>query len=342
MANYYEVLGVEKGATQDEIKKAYRKKAIEHHPDKGGSEEKFREATEAYDILSDEQKRGEYDAYGSVGGGNRYQGHGFNMDDIFSQFGDIFGGNPFRQQQQRVRRGSDLRVQLNVTLEDVIGGSTKKVKYKRKIHCKPCFGKGGTDVKNCIACNGSGQRIMSQQTPFGNIQTAVPCNNCQATGKIISNKCKSCHGEGVVDNEDIVEVNLPRGVAGGMQFEMSGLGNFARDGVAGNLQVFINEIRHNKFSREGADLHCEEWITIPEAVLGRKMSIPTLQGDVNITIDAGCESGRVFTITGKGVPRLSNNGQVGPSGNLHIKVNVRIPKDISMKEKQLYQELQNL
>jgi molecular chaperone DnaJ len=343
MANYYDILGVDKAATQDEIKKAYRKKAIEHHPDKGGSEDKFREATEAYEVLSDEKKRSEYDAYGSVGGGNRFQGHGFNMDDIFSQFGDIFGGNPFRQnQQQRVRRGSDLRVQLNVTLEDVIGGSTKKVKYKRQVHCKSCSGKGGTDIKDCLACNGKGQRVMTQQTPFGTIQNVIPCNNCQSTGKVISNKCKTCHGEGTVINEDVVEINLPKGVANGMQFEMSGLGSFIRDGVAGNLQIYINEVRHSKFSREGSDLHCEEWISVPDAVLGRKLSIPTLQGDVNLTIDPGCDSGRIFTITGKGVPHLSHNGQIGPNGNLYVKVNVRIPKNISIKEKQLYQELQNL
>lgn len=344
MANYYDILGVDKGVTVDDIKKSYRNLCKKYHPDvckDPNAESKFREVQEAYDTLSDDQKRNEYDAYGSVGNGNRFQGHGFNMEDIFSQFGNVFGGNPFNQ-QQRVRRGNDLRVQLSVTLEDVIAGSTKKVKYKRQIHCKSCNGKGGTDVKDCLACNGKGQRVITQQTPFGTIQNVVPCNNCQSTGKTITNKCKNCHGDGTVSHEDIVEVNLPKGIANGMQFEMSGLGHFIRDGQAGNLHILINEIKHSKFNRDGSNLHCEEWISIPDAVLGKKISIPTLQGDVNITIDQGCDSGRVFTIIGKGVPQLSHHGQQGPNGNLYVRVNVRVPKNISMKEKQLYQELQNL
>jgi len=343
--DYYDILGVDKSATQDELKKAYRKKAVEHHPDRGGDEAKFREAAEAYETLSDEQKRREYDTYGSGGnnpfnGGGRHQSHGFNMDDIFSQFGDIFGGR-YGQPRQRQRKGNDLRVQLTVSLEDVIIGCNKKVKYKRQTPCVTCSGKGGTDLKNCLACNGSGQRAVTQQTPFGIITQAVPCNNCSASGQVVSDPCKSCNGEGTKLTDETVDITLPKGVAGGMNLVMSGYGNHVRGGHPGDLQISIDEIRHPKFRREGNDLHCEEWISIPDAVLGTKINMPTIQGDINFDITPGCESGKIFRMAGKGVPVLTSDGRNHGTGNLYITVNVKIPKTVSDEEKELYLKLQN-
>jgi len=213
--SYYDILGINKNASQEEIKKAYRKKALEHHPDKGGDESKFKEASEAYEVLSDENKRREYDTYGSVGGGNpfggfggRHQGHGFSMDDIFSQFGDIFGGR-YGQPKPRQRKGGDLRVQLSLTLDEVMLGSNKKVKYKRQTPCEGCNGKGGSETKDCLACNGSGQRTVTQQTPFGIMSQTMPCNNCGSSGRVVHNHCKSCNGEGTKLVEEIVEINIP-------------------------------------------------------------------------------------------------------------------------------------
>lgn len=337
--NYYDILGIEKSATQDEIKKAFRKKAMESHPDKGGSEEKFREVSEAYDVLSDDQKRNQYDTTGRVGG-QQFGGHGFNMEDIFSQFGDFFG-NPFRQ-QQRQRRGADLRVQLTVDLLDVMNGGIKKIKYKRQTPCNPCSGRGGTEVKRCLACNGSGQRVVSQQTPFGNIQHTSPCNECNATGQKIGNKCNTCKGEGTQLTEEIIDVNLPKGVANGMNLSMQGYGNHVRDGQPGDLHILINEIRHAKFRREMSDLFCEEWITIPEAVLGTNITIKTLNGDVDVIVEGGCESGKVFTFRNKGVPVLTSNGQHHGVGNLFVTVHVKIPKKISIEEEELYKRLKDI
>lgn len=341
MSNYYDILGVDRNASAEDIKKAFRKKAVEHHPDRGGDEEKFKEASMAYEVLSDNEKRQSYDVFGSNPG--RQQSHGFNMDDIFSQFGDIFGGNPFGggQRGQRIRKGQDLRVQILVSLEDVMNGSSKKVKYKRQKPCGPCAGKGGQDSKTCLSCNGSGQRKITQQTPFGVISQSIPCNNCNSSGRVISKKCVSCSGEGTVMGEELVDINIPQGVASGMTLTMPGYGSHIRDGNPGDLHVLIDEIKHPKFRREGNDIHFDEWVTIPQAVLGTQLNVKTLRGDVNIKVDAGCESGRVFSFPQKGIPQLSQNGQVYGFGDLHIKVNVKIPKAITEREKELYNELQN-
>lgn len=345
MSNYYEVLGVDKSASADEIKKAFRKKAIEHHPDKGGDEAKFRELSEAYETLSDDNKRKEYDMFGTTGNdsrGGRYQSHGFNMDDIFSHFGDIFGGsNPFSQ-QSRQRRGNDLRVQVTVSLSEVLSGCNKKVKYKRQVHCKPCSGKGGTDMKSCLACNGTGQRYATQQTPFGTIRQSFPCNNCNATGQTISNKCKSCNGEGLNTVDEIVDINIPPGVFNGMAFQMQGQGNFTRNGLAGDLQIIINEVPHPKFKRDGNDLHTEEWISISDAVLGTELNIPTLKGDLKIKIEPGCDSGKIYIQQNWGTPILSSQGHIYGTGNLHVKINVIIPKIISQEQRELFQKLKQL
>ncbi len=350
--SYYDILGINKDASQEEIKKAYRKKAIEHHPDKGGDESKFREAAEAYEILSDENKKREYDTYGSVGGGGnpfggfggfggRHQGHGFSMDDIFSQFGDIFGGR-YGQPRPKQRRGGDLRVQLSLTLEEVMLGSNKKVKYKRQTPCSPCNGKGGSDTKSCLACNGTGQRTVTQQTPFGIITQTMACNNCGSSGRVVHNPCKSCNGEGTKITEEVVEINIPKGAVSGMNFTMSGNGNHVRDGIPGDLHILIDEIKHAKFRREANDLHCEQWISIPDAVLGTSLNIDTVLGMKRIEITPGCESGKVITLPGQGIPVLGNDGNNYGSGSLYIKVNVEIPKNITEEEREIFNRLRNL
>jgi molecular chaperone DnaJ len=338
--DYYDILGVQKNASQDEIKKAFRKKAVEHHPDKGGDENKFKEVSEAYDILSDNEKRQSYDRYGSGGNPFAGAGGGFDMNDIFSQFGDIFGGRWGGNNRRQVRKGSSLRVQIQVTLEEVLKGAQKKVKFKRQKPCGGCNGKGGDQLKNCLACGGSGNRSITQQTPFGVMSQVVTCNNCAGSGKIVANPCKSCNGNATKLEDDIVDINLPRGVANGMTLTMEGMGNHVRDGVPGDLQIVIEEIRHSRIRREGNDLHIDEWISIPEAVLGSRKSIPVIDGQVNIEIAPGCESGKVYTFSGKGAPILNQNGQVYGSGSLYIKVNVKIPKNISERERQIYRTLQ--
>ncbi len=341
MSNYYDILGVDKSASSDEIKKAYRKKALEYHPDRGGDESKFKEATEAYDVLSDEQKRRDYDTYGANPNRGGFGGGGFNMEDIFSRFGDVFG-SPFGAfTNQRPRKGSDLRVQLQVTLEEVLTGTTKKVKYKRQYSCSPCRGRGGTDERPCMSCGGRGVRTITQQTPFGNISQTAPCNNCGGQGKIISNRCNTCGGSGTSLREEIVDINIPKGVGQGMSFNLAGYGNYIKDGQPGNLFVVIEEIRNDRYRREGIDLHCEEWITIPEAVLGTNLRVKTLHGESTIEIFSGCESGKVFTIPNKGLPELTNSGPTNRVGNLFVKVNVSIPKSISNQEREIYLKLKN-
>lgn len=349
MKNYYEILGVDKNATQEDIKKSYKKMSMKHHPDRNQgskeSEEKFKEISEAYSVLSDDQKRREYDTYGTNGnpfgsGGNpfgRHQSHGFNMEDIFNEF---FGGrsNP----RQKVRRGNDLRVQLSVTLEDVILGTNKKVKYKRQKSCVSCSGKGGTELKKCLACNGMGHRNITQHTHFGVITQTVACNVCNTSGQIVSNPCKTCNGEGTTLVDEVIDIELPKGLSNGIVLTMSGHGNHVRDGQPGDLQISIEEIPHPKFKREGNDLYCDEWISIPDAVLGTSIKVQTIQGDIDIKIDEGCESGKIFSIRGKGTPVLSNNGQTYGSGNLYVKVNVIIPKNISNKEKEIYTKLKTI
>lgn len=338
--NYYDILGVKKDASQDEIKKAYRKLALEHHPDKGGDENKFKEAAEAYETLSDSQKRQEYDMYGS--GGQRFQSHGFNMEDIFSQFGDIFGGG-FNQYYQRSqpKKGRDLRVQVQLNLNDVMFGANKKIRYHRNCKCDTCSGKGGTDVRDCLACSGSGYRTISQNTPFGRIQQTAPCSNCNTTGKNVVNKCNSCNGEGVIPKEEIVDINIPAGIGSGMNLSMQGYGNFIRDGIAGDLHIVVDEIPDDKFKRQGNDLYCEEWISISDAVLGTQFDIKTPKENIKFKVEPGTESGRIFSATGKGVPNLSQNGRSYGNGDLHVKVNIRIPKQITPQEKQIFENLKS-
>lgn len=342
MSNYYDILGVDKNASSEDIKKAYRKKALEYHPDRGGDEVKFKEAAEAYETLSDDQKRKEYDMFGSRTNRGSSQ-RGFGMDDIFSQFGDIFG-NPFGGAftNQRQRRGNDLRVQMSVTLEEVLTGTIKKVKYKRQNICTPCNGKGGTNLKTCTGCGGAGVRTITQQTPFGSISQTVPCNICGGHGSTISNRCPHCNGNGTVSKDETVEINIPKGVASGMSMNMSGYGNYIKDGQPGDLHVLIEELPHPRYTREGNTLTCNEWISISDAVLGTNLKLQTMHGETILQIYGGCESGKVFTIPAKGIPFITRNGYTENSGNLFVKINIHIPKTLNERQKELFFELREI
>jgi molecular chaperone DnaJ len=351
--DYYSILELNKGASDDEIKKAYRKMAMKFHPDKNPdnpeAESKFKEAAEAYDVLSNPEKKSNYDNYGSssgpFGGGNPFAnsgfGHGFSMDDIFSQFGDIFGGgNPFgggsNRWRQQKRRGSDLRLKVSLTLDEILKGVTKKLKYKRQDVCTSCSGKGGSDPRNCIPCNGTGRRVVVQNTPFGQIRQETGCPDCQSSGKIISNVCKSCSGNGTISKDQVVDVEIPAGVSANMVLTMQGYGNYVRDGVPGDLQIVIDEIREFHVKRENNNLIIEKSISIVDAIIGSHIKIETPHGEIPITIEPGTEHGKTIRITGKGVPDL-NLGL----GDLIVKISLKVPKNISLDEKYVLEKLKN-
>jgi molecular chaperone DnaJ len=355
--DYYEVLGVERTANEDEIKKAYRKAAIKFHPDKNPgdkeAEEKFKEAAEAYDVLSNPDKRARYDRFGhegmsggGFGGGGGFSGGGFSMEDIFSQFGDIFGGHfggfggfGGGQRGQRVNRGADLRVKVKLTLSEVVNGTVKKLKINKNVACDKCGGSGAKDEHShstCSTCNGSGYVTRVVNTFFGQTQTTQPCPTCGGEGKVITTPCDKCHGEGVVKGEEIVEITIPAGVADGMQLSVSGKGNAARHGgVNGNLLVLIEEIPDKELVRDGNDLIYNLEVSIPQAVLGTSIDIPAVDGRVKIKIEPGTQTGKVLRLKGKGIPDINGYGR----GDLLVIVNVFIPKSISSEEKDVMEKL---
>ena len=340
MKDYYEVLGVDKDATKEEIKKAYRKGAIKYHPDKNQgdeeSENKFKELSEAYDVLSDEDKKSNYDRYGSAKGpGQSGSGFGYSMDDIFSQFGDIFGDRyGGRQSRPRRKRGADLRISVTLSIEEILKGVSKKIKYKRKISCSPCDGKGGTDIKECLSCNGSGRRQVVQNTPFGQIRQETTCQDCRGDGKKIKNKCSNCKGEGVEIIDEVVEVNIPVGVSDNMQFSMSGYGNYIRDGVPGDLNIVIDELKENYFRREGNNLIINKEISIVDAIIGSTIKVKTPHGEMDVDIKPGTQNGHNIRFDGKGVPDM-NYGL----GNLYIYILVSIPTKLSDEERKVFEVL---
>ncbi|MDR1200357.1 MAG: molecular chaperone DnaJ [Tannerellaceae bacterium] len=357
--DYYEVLGVERSATVEVIKKAYRKKAIEYHPDKNpgdkGAEEKFKEAAEAYDVLSDEQKRQRYDQFGHAGVGGASGGGGFgggmSMDDIFSQFGDIFGGHfgfggfsgfgGSRSGGQRVNRGSDLRVKVKLTLGEIAKGVEKKIKVKKYIPCKTCHGSGAEgsgNMKTCNTCQGSGVVTRIANTILGQMQTQSVCPTCNGEGKIITKKCPVCSGEGIVKDDDVITLNIPAGVAEGMQLSMGGKGNAARHGgVNGDLLILIEEEPHAELIRDENDLLYNLLLTVPQAALGGNVEVPTIDGKAKVKIDPGTQPGKVLRLRNKGLPSVNSYG----TGDLLINVSVYIPETLSDEEKATLNELDN-
>lgn len=357
--DYYEVLEVEKTASVEEIKKAYRKKAIQYHPDKNPgdkeAEEKFKEAAEAYEVLSNADKRARYDQFGhagmeGAGGFGGFSGQGMSMDDIFSMFGDIFGGRGGfggfsgfgggGGQSQRRFRGSDLRVKVKLNLKEIAEGATKKFKLKKYVPCSHCHGSGaeGTGgMETCPTCKGSGTVIRTQQSIFGMMQTQTVCPQCNGEGKIIKNKCKECNGEGVVYGEEVVEVKIPAGVAEGMQLSMSGKGNAGRhNGVAGDLLIQVEEEAHPDLIRQDDDLIYNLLLSFPTAALGGAVEIPTIDSKVKVKIEAGTQPGKVLRLRGKGLPSVNGYG----TGDLLVNVSVYVPEALSKDEKRTLEELE--
>lgn len=353
--DYYEVLGVSKSADATEIKKAYRKLALKYHPDKNPgdkeAEEKFKEAAEAYDVLSNEEKRRRYDQFGHAGVGGAGQGGfggGMSMDDIFSQFGDIFGsfggfsgfgGFGGGRSARRVNRGTNLRVKVKMNLQEIATGIEKKIKVKKYVACQHCNGTGAKDGKSystCSTCKGSGQVTRVQNTILGAMQTTSTCPTCEGEGKIINEKCTFCNGEGVLMSEEVISINIPAGVGEGMQLSLSGKGNAVRrGGVNGDLIVLIEEEEHPELVRDGNDLLYNVFIGYPEAVLGETVEIPTIEGKVKVKIEAGTQPGKILRLRGKGLPDVNGYGK----GDLLAKVNVWIPKNLSKDEKKLVEKM---
>ena len=367
MANkrdYYEVLGVSKSASEDEIKKAYRKIAIKYHPDRNPgdkvAEEKFKEAAEAYDVLHDPQKRQQYDQFGFNGpagaggaGGFGGFGGGFSMDDIFSMFGDVFGGHGgfgggFGGQRGGGRpaqhRGADLRLKVRLSLEEIATGVTKKFKVKKDVTCSHCHGSGaenGSGKETCPTCHGSGVVTRTTQSLFGMMQTQTVCPNCQGEGSVIKNKCKTCSGTGVVKGEEVVEIKIPAGVAEGMVVNVPGKGNAGmHNGINGNIQVFIEEEPSDIFVRDGQDLVYNLLLDFPTAAIGGQVEIPTRGGGkVKIKIEPGTQPGKALRLRGKGLPAVQGYGN--GHGDLVVHISVYVPKTLSKDEKKHLEEMRD-
>lgn len=352
--DYYDVLGVQRNAAADDIKKAYRKLAIKYHPDKNQgdkhAEEKFKEAAEAYEVLSNDDKRRRYDQFGHAGVGSSAAGGsagGFSMDDIFSQFGDIFGGafggGGFGGQRggRRVNRGSNLRVKVKLTLEEIATGAEKKLKVPKYVSCDKCHGSGaagGSSTNTCKQCHGSGQVTQVINTPLGRMQTATTCPSCNGEGQVITDKCKQCHGDGVMRGEELISVRIPAGVHEGIQLSMSGKGNAGpRGGVPGDLIVVIEEAPHEHLTRDGNNLFYEHHVSIPDAALGTSVEIPTLEGKARIKIEPGTQSGKVLRLKGKGLPDINGYGR----GDLLVSIQVWTPTHLSSEEKKIVEQLRN-
>jgi molecular chaperone DnaJ len=352
--DYYEILGVSKSATKEEIKKAYRQQALKWHPDKNPgnaeAEDKFKEAAEAYEVLSDETKRQRYDQFGfsglgnSGGGGGAGYGGFSNIEDIFSAFGDIFGGHfggfsGSSRGGRRVNKGSNLRIKVKLNLNDIAKGVEKNIKVKKYIACNECTGTGaakGSSFSNCTTCRGSGYVSRVTNSIFGQMQTQSACPTCQGEGKIIENKCTACYGEGIVKGEETVKLNIPAGVAEGMQLSVSGKGNAARrGGVNGDLIIQVEEEQHPLLTREENDLIYELNLSIPDAIIGTQVEIPTVDGKVKVKIDPGTQPGKILRLRGKGIPSVNGYGV----GDLMVNINVYIPKNVSKDERKVIEKL---
>lgn len=338
--DYYKILGIEKDATPDEIKKAYRKMAMKYHPDRNNgsseSESKFKEAAEAYDTLSNPEKRSNYDRFGTSNPSFGGFGGGFNMDDIFSNFGDIFGNAFNNRYQTQIKKGSDLRIKVILSIDDILNGTKRKIKYKRQVKCESCNGEGGSDIEQCKSCNGKGHIQHSQQTPFGHITQSVICNNCNGSGKTVKNKCKICKGEGSVLKEEVVDIEIPAGVSNGMQLSMNGYGNYIKNGINGNLYIIIEEKIDNSYKRDGNNIIMESTISVIDAILGTNINVKSPTGNISINIEPGTEHGKIIRIPKKGIPDI----QLG-LGDLYIRILIKIPKKIGNDEKKILEKLKD-
>jgi molecular chaperone DnaJ len=362
--DYYDVLGVAKGADADEIKKAYRKMAIKYHPDKNegdkAAEEKFKEAAEAYEVLSNPEKRQRYNQFGhaanagSANGGGYGAGAGMNMEDIFSQFGDIFGGggSPFegffggggRQGGaggRRVARGSNLRIKVRLSIEEIANGAEKKIKVNKQIVCKTCDGTGAKDkssFQTCKTCGGQGAVRRVTNTILGQMQTTSTCPTCNGEGSVITSKCTVCHGEGLVRGEETITINIPAGVSEGMQLSMSGKGNAApRGGVPGDLIILIEEIPHETLKRDGNNIIYDLHINFVDAAIGTSVEVPTIDGKAKIKIEPGTQGGKILRLKGKGVPEVNSYHR----GDQLVHINIWTPKALSKEEREALEKLQS-
>ena len=355
--DYYEVLGVSKDATPEELKKAYRQLALKYHPDRNPgdkeAEEKFKEAAEAYEVLSNPDKRARYDRYGHAGmnGAGGYSGQGMSMDDIFSQFGDLFadfglgsifgGGFGGSRSGGTVReRGGNIRVKVKLNLQEIEKGVKKKIKVNKYVPCEHCHGSGSEDgtTETCPTCKGHGQVLRTVSSLFGQMQTATTCPNCGGTGKIVKNKCTHCHGDGIVKGEEVIDIDIPAGVGEGMQLTLRGKGGAGpHNGVNGDLYVLIEEEPHPELERDGSNLIYNLFISVPQAILGTDAEVPTVSGKVRVKITPGTQSGKILRLRGKGLPNVNSYG----SGDLLVYVNVWIPKKVSKDEEKILQGLVN-
>ncbi|WP_128544180.1 molecular chaperone DnaJ [Larkinella soli] len=353
--DYYEVLGVDKNASPEDIKKAYRKMAIKYHPDKNpndpSAEEKFKEAAEAYDVLSDAQKKARYDQFGHAGMNGAGGAGGPSMDDIFSQFGDIFGDDsPFgsffgrgggQQQGRRVRRGSDLRIKLKLNLQEIANGVEKKIKVKRHVACSTCGGNGsknGTATTTCTTCSGSGQVRKVVNTMLGQMVSTSTCPTCNGEGKLVTERCDVCFGEGRVLQEDVIPIKIPAGVTEGIQLSVTGKGNVPpRGGVAGDLLIVVEEEEDEFLKRDGNNVVFDLHVNFVDATLGTSVEVPTIEGRARITLDPGTQGGKILRLKGKGIKELNGYGR----GDQLIHVNIWTPKTLTSEERSTLERLRN-
>jgi len=351
--DYYEVLGISRNSNPDEIKKAYRKLAIQYHPDKNPgdkqAEEKFKEIAEAYAVLSDPQKKSRYDQFGHAGMSGQPDFGGFsNIEDIFSAFGDIFGGGfgdifggggSRRRRSGYSNRGSDLQIKLKLTLEEIATGTKKKIRIKKYVQCDVCSGSGsekGSKTIDCIACHGSGEIRQVSQSLFGQVVNVTTCHRCGGEGKIISNPCHSCHGEGISIGHKTKEIDVPAGVASGNYIPLRGEGNLGKkNGVAGDLIVYIEEEPHSIFERSGNDVIMVLPVSFPDASLGASLEIPTLMGKVKISIPAGTQGGKILRLRNKGIPNVHGAGL----GDQLVQIQIYVPIKLTAHEKSKIKEL---
>lgn len=353
--DYYEVLGVSKSASSDDIKKSYRKLAMQYHPDRNPgdktAEEKFKEAAEAYDVLSTPEKKARYDQYGhaGMGGAAGFGGAGMNMDDIFSNFGDIFesmgfggfgGGRRGGGGGRQVRKGSNLRIKVKLTLEEIAKGVEKNIKVNKFVGCETCHSTGSQNgsFNTCNTCKGSGYVRTVTNTFIGQMQTTSVCPSCAGEGKTVAQKCRSCFGEGIVRGEEVIKINLPAGISEEMELRISGKGNAApRGGVNGDLLVGVEEIEHDLFARDGDNIFYEHYISFLDAVLGTSIEIPTIDGKVKIKVDAGTQSSKTIRLKSKGLPSVNGYNK----GDMLVTLNVYIPQHLNDKEKKLLEQLRD-